>query len=675
MIFVSFERKLRERKPRKTPISWVDLIGNILDQYRQYVDDLAHPVQKDAIQNSWDARAEIDDWRMVFKLMKDSKGKVMLTIEDHGTTGLTGRILPEGEYDQDLPEEERWGRFQGLAFRRENPKALGARGQGKLVFVGSSETGTIIYDTVRKDGVYRLGVRRLGDLWEREGEEAVELLRAYSADLVPLSGVGARIIIDEPIAEVKQALRHKKLLRYIQTTWWPLLKEYQTEIYVQAYSKRWKVVYPSDLTFPDRDSKEIKVWIKDWIPIQRARKRARMRGFKGLQIKKLRMCWSKEPVAEDIRGIAVIRGGMVVERIPVSDLLSGAEPALMEHIYGYVEGDMGVQLKLKLIEDPTHYRFRKRTSWGHKNIFGLIKEYVSGQLQIFADEKLGLKKGVRETEDVAAIRNFNRIMKALRISVFSPVLPSTSGGGGTSSEKDFVLKLLPPDFPNPDRRVDYGDEISNIRLEIINKTQVPADLMVKIYTEQEWVIRDTILDKVYHHVKSSFNLLGGPFRLTIAMGKYVEGQCHLRGSLVCLKHPAYEKGQELDKKAHIFWIAQEPPPKGKGPFREIERRPNLMDEIGSRSVIADSKVVPHPKGGYSLVVNLGHQLYKKRCPTKDDEQDYIIELMAKNLPHVLVANNHELFKGIDDPDEIIRRSSLIQSQIMDKYYSTIRKAA
>ena len=43
---------------------------------------------------------------------------------------------------------------------------------------------------------------------------------------------------------------------------------------------------------------------------------------RGLRIKKLHICWSRNLVREDIRGIAVVRGGMVVERIPVPELLS-----------------------------------------------------------------------------------------------------------------------------------------------------------------------------------------------------------------------------------------------------------------------------------------------------------------------------------------------------------------
>ncbi len=35
---------------------------------------------------------------------------------------------------------------------------------------------------------------------------------------------------------------------------------------------------------------------------------------------------------------------MVVENIPISDLLVAPDPIILKHIYGYVEGDLGVHI-------------------------------------------------------------------------------------------------------------------------------------------------------------------------------------------------------------------------------------------------------------------------------------------------------------------------------------------
>ena len=130
---MSFESALECNKPKKTPVSWEPLIDNILDGYYQNVKDLSHAVQKDAIQNSWDAKAD-GNWKMEFTLLKDAAGREMFLMEDHGTVGLTGRILPEELYDDDLPEEERWGRFQGLAFRRQKKEGPRRTRSRKICF-------------------------------------------------------------------------------------------------------------------------------------------------------------------------------------------------------------------------------------------------------------------------------------------------------------------------------------------------------------------------------------------------------------------------------------------------------------------------------------------------------------------------------------------------------------
>jgi hypothetical protein len=658
---MTFETDLKGKKHGQTPVSWENLIATIIDQYYQYVVDISHAVQKDAIQNSWDARgSDVDKWKVEFIWMKDSVGKKMFIMEDYGTTGLTGKILPEDEYDKDLPEEERWGRFQGLAFRRESTKALGARGQGKFVFVGASKNSRIIYDTLRDDGIYRLGVRTLGDIVELEGKEAEDLMRSYSPDLSPLTHLGTRVIIDEPVKELEHAAKSGDFVRYIQTTWWPLLNDYKVNIRVEADGKEWKVTFPSDLAFPSSDTKDLKVWTKDKLPIKR-------KSIKGLCISRLQICWNSKPVKEDIRGIAVIRGGMVIENIPVVDLLPSVDIELSKRIYGYVEGDMGVQFLLKKIEDPTHYKFGKKGGWGQKNIFGAIKDVVSGELQEFANEKLGLKKGTTEARDYLTIQEFNRIMKAIGLSFEGLGSGGGGGGGGVGPKKLINLVFPSPNFPDPLRRVEYGQEITDLQVKIVNATMAPATVLLRIYTEQESLQREVILDKTFPPIPSRERASDGPFAVKVEKGNYTDGKCSLTAKLVCLDHPDYPKGQELDEIRHIFWVAQDPP-LGKGPFRKIIRSSDVTDSIGDKVVKVDGQVVPHLGGGHDLIVNLDHPLYKDRCKNKDDEPEYVIELMAKKLPHVLIAENLEPFKGVEEAEKIVRLSWSLYSELMGKYY-------
>ena len=176
------------------------------------------------------------------------------------------------------------------------------------------------------------------------------------------------------------------------------------------------------------------------------------------------------------------------------------------------------------------------------------------------------------------------------------------------------------------------------------------------------------MNKSYPPVPSADKISDGPFQLRIDKTKYSDGKCHLKAKLICLNHPDYLKGQELDEVAYVFWIAQDPP-LGRGPFRDIERSSDVTEELEGRVVKVDAKVMPHPEGGYKLRMNIDHPLYKKKCKNKDDEPEYLMELMARKLPHILISENIEPFNGVEDPSEIMRRSWILYSQIMEKYHT------
>lgn len=112
------ERHVSAEELRDTVIGWENIVNQIVDAYRVRR-GMAHGLQKDAIQNAWDARRHKKGagWEIAFELIK-SKGHTFFMIVDKGTTGLTGRILTQDELEsqRELAEKERWGRFEGLGF-------------------------------------------------------------------------------------------------------------------------------------------------------------------------------------------------------------------------------------------------------------------------------------------------------------------------------------------------------------------------------------------------------------------------------------------------------------------------------------------------------------------------------------------------------------------------------
>ena len=145
---------------RRTVRNWPEDVRAIVDGYRAYT-TISHAVQKDAIQNGWSVRknGKGAGWGFTFELL-EAVGKKFLIMADNGTKGLTGKVLTPEEYDNDLPGDERWGRFEGVAFTQPRAeRTLGSRGRGKFIFVGASKEHTILYDTLREDGSYRFGFR------------------------------------------------------------------------------------------------------------------------------------------------------------------------------------------------------------------------------------------------------------------------------------------------------------------------------------------------------------------------------------------------------------------------------------------------------------------------------------------------------------------------------------
>src|SRR5207249_1162700 len=106
--------------------------------------------------------------------------------------------------------------------------ALGARGQGKFIFVAASENLRILYDSLREGGKYRTGVRLVETVDSKvmawDDDEAKKHLQQYSKELQPLDAIGTRVIIDEPNAALVQAIMSGQFARYVAVTWWEIIR-------------------------------------------------------------------------------------------------------------------------------------------------------------------------------------------------------------------------------------------------------------------------------------------------------------------------------------------------------------------------------------------------------------------------------------------------------------------
>lgn len=227
---------------RRTVRNWPEDVRAIVDGYRAHT-TIPHAVQKDAIQNAWSAKNNNKGrgWSFTFELI-EVRDRNFLVMTDEGTTGLTGRVLTPEEYEMDLPREERWGRFEGVAFTQpREERTLGSRGRGKFIFVGASKEYTILYDTLRDDGIYRFGFRTVtrteSPLHAVDGQDGKRMLSEITGGLIaPLSSVGTRVVIVDPVDELIEDIKNGNFLRCISETWWEIILKYNTNVKLRAFA-------------------------------------------------------------------------------------------------------------------------------------------------------------------------------------------------------------------------------------------------------------------------------------------------------------------------------------------------------------------------------------------------------------------------------------------------------
>jgi len=185
---------------RQRPLNYLEMCQTIAESYPF---EIAHGIQKDAIQNGMDALIGKGPLKFIFELIETSEG-LFFTMTDNGTCGLTGPVLKFEDYEKELGPDYHWARFESFAFTKPDPDAIGARGQGKFVFLAGSKKGTMFYDSLRKDGTYRMGftvATRTGcPMSHRDEDEGRNFLNKLTA-LAPLVKAGTRIVENQELVD------------------------------------------------------------------------------------------------------------------------------------------------------------------------------------------------------------------------------------------------------------------------------------------------------------------------------------------------------------------------------------------------------------------------------------------------------------------------------------------
>ena len=617
---------------------------NQYDTFKGWV----HGVQKDAIQNGWDARKSKDgkDWKFYFKLITKGKTKYFIQ-EDYGTTGLTGRVLNENDYQDELPENERLGRFLGDAFGKISESSIGNRGRGKSLFICSANevdgTKRMFFDSVRDDGKYIFGWKEISrtkhvfDVFEDKIAE-LEFEKYFGKDLLlPLNHIGTRIIVQNPRSDLVKALNSGIFLKNISETWWEIINDFDAQIFVEINKVINKAKLP--IEFPiEKKSDLYETYTKINLNLQ-----------KDELIEKLVIGYKANGINEEFKGISIQRGGMKILTLdPTSEVYhqNNFPKESTEGIYGYAKLSPKLEKSIKEAEGVEHYSYDFRMLQAK-----YVKLAIMYQVKIFCVEKLKLgekeKKRISDKEKKMAdeaLFALNEIAKNLD-------LRSDEKGdmvkSGVNSErginKEIRIETLKANYPEKNIRVNYGQIVKNIRTKIINESSsvVSSKFFLTILSQD---FERSILEKEIIIEKNSTSDEICFAEIEFSKNQFKKGKYTIKAQLVSLDKKT--KGDILDTKTLPIFLEVDPPIGGI--FGNYVLLDQPKDHKMGWAEMTSSKI-------NLLNINIGHSAYKEAL-VEDQLKFYILLVGLSELTRfdVLQARS-KIFdkKYVNDPNYVL----------------------
>ena len=634
---------------RAPKVRWEQEIDNILNIYDLVYDlpgvnsftAIAHAIQKDAIQNSIDAEdiGNSDKWSVTFDGHESENGDGFIAITDTGTFGLTGKADIEDEelLDLDYKEylQERWARFESLGYANPDIMAIGARGQGKFIFIGTSNDKEMIYETLRKDGVHRVGhwiTKGTGGkplIDSLEGNEATEYLKKRIPSLNPLKKIGTRVIIVNPKEElfksfipIKATDKKCDLAKYISETWWELLFDTDKKIFISLKMPGWSTAEKINVSPPlsYQKFKENPNNFKRWV-IENKKIRDK------IKVKELVIAYSDEEIPPELRGISIQRGKMKVDAFDIREGNDHIEEKYKKHIFGWIILNEEGEKELKKTEHPHHYGFKKTRGSLAQEIFG-PRGWLSKEIKKFAEEELGIIPGEKKKIDLGKTHSrildiLNKLMRSLGYKSNVKSGTDRDVGGTRGENKPIRIQMSPLEYPGPTRRIELGEKVSGIKSKIINDTEKNISIKFEISLEgssKAKKIEKVILNKNLKISSKSTSRSFGPYSITFGKNEFSPGKYTLKAELISLDDE--NKGEIYHKITKAIYLGIDP--KAIGMFKKFDEREFPENEKKLKYKVDEED------DAFVIFVNVAHPCWKK----------------AEKLSEYLKKNNE---KDLGDP--------------------------
>ncbi len=651
-------------------------IEAICDSYESKIGHerwIAEAIQKDAIQNSWDAREHKKTgkgWECGFEI-KSIVNRKYLCILDKGTHGLSGTtfsdekelsaILTSGKRKEDLAY------FLSSNWSGKSSEEGGSRGRGKTLFLAASRDGRIYFDSLRlSDNLYLFGEYYLDKdkqikfklCYQDAAKE--ELARITDGKMFPLRDAGTRILILNPKPAVEEAIKDGSMLAMINNSRWEIIKKYQAKIYVNNGFEMKYATLPSWYldNFDEAVCHEYKPRDKDKYGGGLIKK------GKSYRIKKLVLRYKlNNNLPESIRGLAIQRGGMTIQRLLPDGWIHEEG---MNNIYGWVEMDRELENEMnELCEGPEHLDF----SW-HKRPAKYLSDYLKSKIRDFAKElkliesEKAKKNKIQKAAEEKALKSLTSLFKKLKL--FGKNLGKRKRGT-SSRQKNEPLRLSISDikFPRENRRVNYGEKIENVYVYPINEFEDSIMVLVRLYIvsdkgrtilfdEKEFNLQPGKGPKIgFETVKISQELEKGGYVIKAKMRS-------LEDSTITFPDGTnIEKGTKLYDRIHQkFYVEVAPPEHG-----PLHFEPKGRDDKG---YIIDWE--PEGDSGYIIYYNEVHPRIKILVNDESKLAEYLTEQGA--LVALQIKLEEVVAEGESDDEDL---EKLLKSKELGQVIPTILK--
>lgn len=601
-----------------------------------YGDGETRILAQEPVQNAKDARSEDSvvhvEYRLLQRIASDGRPFSMLAVTDSGTTGLCGKTNPSNFELKAATVEDReqlkWYHFERLFDSNKKQLQSGSRGWGKTIFLECSRiphrqnSAMMIYDTLLKDGEYRVGDMTIWDdnfgvreepLLNDEARAAISNPTYRTPDgnvriplgLKPLKQVGTRVIVPFLTAPAVKAVNNGSLARWLQYLWWrPIAEGILSIAIINEFENSKTTIVPPEWW-------QGNIWSSDATtpgPIHKLHEGCHIQVLVNLDlgkdcaIKHLALLYDAKLRAEtsDNRGlrydgIQLLRSWQCIEtlldfeRIPVYE---------RQGIRAFVEFDDDTDLQLRDKEKTQHDGFNRSFGIVSRTILPQLREIVHK----FAEEIAIIKS---QPSDMGASNEKYRrtsqfVFERLLSKAMGEVSNESSGEGAEGeTDKPWDVDVL-LSYPNPGTtRVYWGDSIANIRF-VINS--LPETVRRNIRFALEWQSPATEYKSLREITKrravTQYGL--GDFVLT----EYEPGSQNIvceKPGLYRIRAAVYEGKRLVAKKAKRIHVEIDPPERKEHPYavsisvenisspgeKRIEAGDNLRLQINGRNRTQD----------------------------------------------------------------------------------------